>query len=251
VHILDAQKADPTGDAGSSIDDRSGTEEMRVTDWLGRRPWLAVSAAIIAMATSLAPAGGADLPAPPSPAYPAPAVVPVAPIADFYDPYRSEVRFGVFAHGIGGVEKGTIDLNPEFVFPRLPFWRTEWWNVLVPRPHLGGLINLEGRTSSFYAGALWSVPLPYRTFFEFFVDADKHNGYENFPPAGRAGLGCPLLFHVGGSLGYNISQHWNVMLTFDHLSNGKHVFGTACEGLGTSTPNPGINDWGARVGYAF
>src|ERR1700681_1617792 len=74
-------------------------------------------------------------PAPPAPPpYVAPPAPPLAP-AGFYDPYRIEVRFGGFLHGVGGNEKGTYDLNPEVVFPRLPVFQTQWWNVFVPRPH--------------------------------------------------------------------------------------------------------------------
>jgi hypothetical protein len=123
--------------------------------------------------------------------------------------------------------------------------------VFVPRPHVGVLANLEGRTSSFYAGALWSFPLPFRTFFELFVDGSIHNGVQNNPLPGHAGLGCPALFHVGGSLGYAITDHWTAMVTFDHLSNGHYIFGINCAGNTGPTPNPGVNDWGAKIGYAF
>jgi lipid A 3-O-deacylase len=220
-----------------------------VTDWLERRSLAAISLALAAIVIS--PARAADLlPAPPSPGSPPPPPVFV-PVADFYDPYRYELRFGAFLHGVGGVEKGTYDLAPELVFPRLPFWQAEWWNVFVPRPHLGGLVNLEGRTSAFYAGALWSFPLPHRFFAELFVDGAVHNGDLTGSDPGHAALGCRYLFNVGSSLGYSFDPHWNLTFTFDHLSNGKHVFGTQCGGAGSNTSNPGINNYGARVGYAF
>ncbi len=41
------------------------------------------------------------------------------------------------------------------------------------------------------------------------------------------------------------------MFTFDHQSNGHDEFGTQCHGLGANTPNPGINDYGLRIGYSF
>jgi hypothetical protein len=200
-------------------------------------------------------AQGADLatapPPPPPPPYVAPAPPPAAPALAFYDPYRTEVRFGAFLHGVGGIEKSTYDLSPELVFPRFPLFANQWWNVFVPRPHVGMLANLEGRTSAVYAGALWSFPLPFRTFAELFVDGAIHNGFEQFAPPGRAGLGCPALFHVGGSLGYAITDHWTAMVSFDHLSNGHGIFGTECAGNVGPAPNPGINDYGARIGYVF
>jgi lipid A 3-O-deacylase len=213
---------------------------------------------MLAVMVSLRPASSADLPSEqPAPNYPAstppPAISP--PVAylppDVFDPRSFELRFGAFAHGVGGVEQGTVDLNPEFVFPRLPFGEAYWWSVLLPRPHVGGLINLEGRTSAVYAGGLWTFPLPHRFFAELFLDGEKHDGYLNDPPPDRAGLGCPYLFHAGGSLGYSLSRQWSLMFTFDHQSNGHHVFGTECDGMGGNTSNPGINDYGLRVGYSF
>jgi lipid A 3-O-deacylase len=215
---------------------------------------LGVPVVALAATFSLGLAHGADLlPAPPPPA-PAAYVAPPAPppaALGFYDPYRIEVRLGAFLHGVGGSEKGTYDLNPEFVFPRLPLFANQWWNVFVPRPHVGALANLEGRTSAFYAGALWSFPLPYRFFAEFFLDGAIHNGVENNPLPGRTGLGCPALFHVGGSLGYAITEHWSAMFTFDHLSNGHVIFGVNCSGNVGPTRNPGLNNWGGKIGYAF
>jgi hypothetical protein len=209
---------------------------------------------------ALQPAVGADLPSTsPAPGYLPPAPPPNLNLqtdnsaggSDLFDPRSFQLRFGAFAHGVGGIEQGTYDLNPEIVFPKLPFGQGHWWSVLIPRPHVGGLINLEGRTSAVYAGALWTFPLPHRFFAELFLDGDKHNGYETNAPPGRAGLGCAYLFHDGGSLGYKLSEHWSVMFTFDHQSNGHGIFGTECDGLGSNTHNPGINDYGLRVGYAF
>jgi lipid A 3-O-deacylase len=222
-----------------------------VAELLHWRRLLGLPAAAFAVMFGLELANGADLlPAPPPPAPPPYAAPPVQPSV-FYDPYRIEVRFGGFFHGVGGAEKGTYDLNPELILPRLPLFQNQWWNVFVPRPHVGGMVNLEGRTSDLYAGALWSFPLPYRTFFELFVDGAIHNGVENNPLPGHSGLGCPALFHVGGSFGYAITEHWRAMLTFDHLSNGHYIFGINCAGNIGPTPNPGVNNWGGKIGYAF
>lgn len=217
------------------------------------RRTLGLPIAAFAVLSGLGLARGADLSPALPPAAPPPYVAPplVQPAAYFYDPYRTEIRLGGFLHGVDGAEKGSYDINPEFVFPRLPLFQAQWWNVFVPRPHVGVLANLEGRTSSFYAGALWSFPLPFRTFFELFVDGSIHNGVQNNPLPGHAGLGCPALFHVGGSLGYAITDHWTAMVTFDHLSNGHYIFGINCAGNTGPTPNPGVNDWGAKIGYAF
>jgi lipid A 3-O-deacylase len=223
----------------------------RLLDW---RPLPGVPVVAFALVLSLELARGADLlPASQALAPPAAGAAPPLsrPPAEFYDPGRMEFRLGAFLHGIGGTERGTYDLNPEFVLPRLPVFSNQWWNAVVPRPHVGAHANLEGRTSFVYGGALWTFPLPYRTFFEFFVDGALHNGVESNPLPGHAGLGCPALFHVGGSLGYAITEHWSAMVTFDHMSNGHSVFGTQCAGNPGGTPNPGLNNWGGRIGYAF
>jgi lipid A 3-O-deacylase len=187
-------------------------------------------------------------PPPAPPPYAAPYAPP--PAVFFYDPNRFELRLGAF-EVLAGPERHTFDINPELVAPRLPFFQDQWWGVFVPRPHLGALVNLEGKTSAVYAGGLWSFPLPFRTFFELFVDGAVHDGYKQFPPPGRTGLGCPALFHVGGSLGYAITEHWTAMVSYDHLSDGHGIFGISCAGNVGSTPNPGLNDWGARIGYSF
>jgi lipid A 3-O-deacylase len=226
-----------------------------------QRAWPAALVAMIAAVVWLQPAIGADLPSPgPAPSYlppaPAPNLTPQTVNStdgsDIFDPRSFQLRFGAFAHGVGGVEQGTYDLSPEIVFPQLlPFGQGQWWSVLIPRPHVGGLINLEGKTSSAYGGALWTFPLPHRFFAELFLDGDKYWGYESNPPLGRSGLGCPYLFHDGGNLGYKVSDHWSVMFSFDHQSNGHGIFGIDCDGMGSNTRNPGINDYGLRVGYTF
>ena len=63
------------------------------------------------------------------------------------------------------------------------------------------------------------------------------------------GLGCPLLFHAGASLGVPITAHWRVLGTFEHLSNGK-PFGVDC-GTNQREGNQGLNNYGVSVGYAF
>jgi lipid A 3-O-deacylase len=115
---------------------------------------------------------------------------------------------------------------------------------LIPRFHIGGDVNLSRRTSSIYAGALWTVPLWDRFFAEGFLDGAVHNG-SRFGTEELAALGCNPLFHVGGSLGYNLTNQWRVMTTFSHMSNGNSTLGTSCE------RNQGINNYGVRIGYSF
>jgi len=166
------------------------------------------------------------------------------PDSTMIDPYRQELRFGGFAHGHGSVEANTWDLNGEWVLPRFPFGQGEWWSFLVPRPHVGVMANLNGRTSYVYGGALWTIPLVYGFFFEPFFGGAVHNGTLQ-GTLDHVALGCQPLFHVGGSLGYTITSNFHVMFTVDHVSNGNEVFGTDCN------RNQGLNNYGLRAGYSF
>jgi len=161
---------------------------------------------------------------------------------------RFEFRFGVGMHGVGSVESGTVGLNPEIVFPQLRFadWPTDpQWAFIIPRLHVGGMVNLSGRTSYGYVGALWTLNVTERLFAEAFVGGAVHDGsLSGNSAANQAALGCRVLFHVGGSVGYRVTQNWSVMFTFDHLSNGNAV-------LDGCSRNQGLNEYLLRVGYSF
>jgi lipid A 3-O-deacylase len=162
-----------------------------------------------------------------------------------------EARFGVFAHGVGSVEEGTVDLNGSIVTPRILPGVTGAWSFLVPRVHFGGAANLSDRTSFVYTGAVWTIPVWDRVFAEAYVGPAVHNGSLG-PTSTLAGLGCPVLFHAGASLGYRFTERWSVMGTFEHLSNGKTLFGVNCgTNLAATGSNQGLNNYGVRVGYGF
>jgi lipid A 3-O-deacylase len=160
------------------------------------------------------------------------------------DPYRFELRVGAFAHGVGSIESGTAAINGEFVFPRFHFGQGEWWAFLVPRPHLGVMANVSGLTSYAYAGGLWTIPITRRFFVEGFFGGAVADGTKvgSFT---QVALGCNPLFHVGGSVGFSLTENWHVIGTFDHISNGNEVFGTNC------SRNQGLNNYGARLSYSF
>ena len=162
-----------------------------------------------------------------------------------YDPTRWELRFGGFAHGVGSREKETWDINGEIVvgsfFGPNPLG---FWSPLIPRLHAGVNGNLSGRTSVFYAGLLWTVPITEHFFVETFLDGATDNGSLNGDATHNA-LGCDAQFHVGASVGYSFNPQWRVLFTFDHLSNGSGL------GLTTCGRNQGLNNYGARIGFTF
>jgi lipid A 3-O-deacylase len=154
-----------------------------------------------------------------------------------------EFRFGAFAHGVGSIEKGSVDVNAEIMAPRFAWAESVgMWSFLVPRLHAGAMLNTGGRTSYGYAGFAWTWDVG-RFFFEPFLGGALHNG-SLAGDATHSALGCRWLIHSGGSVGYRVTDRLSVMATFDHLSNGKAAF-DACP------RNVGINDWGIRVGYTF
>jgi lipid A 3-O-deacylase len=158
----------------------------------------------------------------------------------FDEPQRFEVRFGAFAHGVGFEERGSVDVNAELVFPRLPIDLGPTWAFLVPRPHLGFMANTAGKTSYVYGGFVWTLNLTDRFFVEPMFGGAIHNGETDHPPPDRVALGCPVLFHTGLSVGYRLNERWTLYGTWDHISNAN-----------LCSHNVGLNNWGGRIGYKF
>ena len=154
-----------------------------------------------------------------------------------------EFRLGGLYHGVAGPfpgqERGGIDLAPEFLFPRLPFLSDSTWSFLLPRPHIGGALNFEGKTSYAYAGFAWTLLTPH-WFIEPLFGGAIHNGKLYTPDLDRLSLGCRELFHTGMNAGYRLSGEWSLMLTWEHISNG-----------GLCAHNLGLNELGMKVGYSF
>jgi hypothetical protein len=215
-----------------------GGQEQSVQSWLAKSVLRLMPLAFAALCLA-GQARAADMYWPTGP----------APVLDPAN--RIEARFGVFAHGVGSVEEGTVDLQGELVSPRILPGVTGFWSFLVPRVHFGGSANLSDRTSFVYTGALWTIPVWDSFFVEGYVGPTVHNGSLT-PTSTLAGLGCPVLFHAGASVGYRFDEHWSVMGTFEHLSNGKTLFGINCgTNQGATGSNQGLNNYGVRVGYSF
>jgi len=213
-------------------------------------PWRLSALAGIAYSATMLSANGADMPTP----QPVPSPPPIyQPGGSFGEPVpgnQFEARFGPFFHGVGSQEHDTFDLNASILTPRLDFGMPGYWAYLLPRFQLGGAVNLEGRTSFAYADIALNLPIFSRLFFEPFAGIAGHNGSLT-PTSTLSGLGCPLLFHAGFTFGVPINEHWNVLATFEHLSNGRSFFGVNCgtnEGPGG---NQGLNNYGISIGYAF
>jgi lipid A 3-O-deacylase len=217
--------------------------------------WVAALIAAFAYVAAVPSSRGADLPAP------GPVATPTTPVdlpASTPGPGdQFEGRLGVFAHGVRSPEGHTVDINGSILTPRLNVGAPGYWANLLPRFQLGGAFNLEGRTSIAYADAVFTLPIIHWLFFEPFVGGAIHDGSLHGTPTLSA-LGCPALFHAGVSLGVPITEHWSVLATWEHLSNGETLFGVNCgtneyhggpDHLGGY--NQGLNNYGVSVGYAF
>jgi opacity protein-like surface antigen len=185
-------------------------------------------------------AQAADLPSPAAPSTP----IFSAPAASgaLYDPTKFEIRGG-YLNAPFGTETGTSDVTAALVFPKfvnLPGWQ----DLLIPRLRIGGVANLSGGTSYVYADGLWTANYD-RVFAEIFFGGLVHNGpLTNYVDNNATALGCRELYHLGADLGYRIDQHWSVIATFEHGSNGEPV-------LSNCPQNRGLNVAGVSIGYAF
>jgi lipid A 3-O-deacylase len=158
--------------------------------------------------------------------------------------FLSEFRFGLSAQdpwGTGGRD-GSANLTGEILFAK-PFTASDLFtSYFIPRPHMGGSLNFDGRTSFAYAGLSWTIDVTPNVFVEGSFGGAIHNGKESSHPlSDRQALSCSPLFRESGSVGVRLSANWSVMATIEHLSDG----GTC------SDENRGLTNVGARVGYSF
>jgi hypothetical protein len=154
----------------------------------------------------------------------------------------SEFRFGAAAQDPWGRESGSGNLTGEVLLAK-PFTTADLFtSYFIPRPHLGGSLNFESRTSFVYAGLTWSMDVSPRIFIEGSLGGATHDGRTN-PFAGsfeQTNLGCQHLFRESGSIGVRLSANWSMMATVEHLSSN-----------GSCGSGGGLTNIGARLGYAF
>jgi hypothetical protein len=168
------------------------------------------------------------------------AYAPLPPAPSFL----SEFRAGMSAQDPFSTESGSANLTGELLFSK-PFTPADLFtSYFVPRPHVGGSLNFDHKTSFAYAGFTWTVDVTPRVFVEGSLGGAVHSGSTErnpfYVPPDRAALGCSPLFRESGSVGIRLSSNWNVMATVEHLSNA-----------GACSQNQGLTNVGARFGYTF
>lgn len=169
---------------------------------------------------------------------------PPAPVAPAHPSLLSEFRFGLSAHDPWGLEgrERTANLTGEILLAK-PFTASDLFtSYFIPRPHFGGSLNFDNRTSFAYAGLSWTIDLTPNVFIEGSFGGAVHRVDKNpaNPFAAPQQLGCSPLFRESGSVGVRLSANWSLMATIEHLSNAD-----ACP------DNRGLTNIGARVGYSF
>src|SRR5262249_44002742 len=90
-----------------------------------------------------------------------------------------EFRMGALFHGAGllgpHTEAGGIDLNLEFLTPRLGIGQDTSWASLSPRLMAGGTLNFDGKTSVAYTGVAWTLDITPNWFLEPTFGVAVHN----------------------------------------------------------------------------
>jgi hypothetical protein len=156
-----------------------------------------------------------------------------------------EFRTGALYHAAGflgpDTEAGGVDLNIEFLTPRLGLAQDTPWAFLAPRLVTGGTLNFDGKTSVAYAGLAWTLDITPEWFLEPTFGGAIHSGKLDVPnDSGRLSLGCRELFRPGLSSGYRLNENWSVILTWEHISNAN-----------LCARNNGLNDLGMKIGFTF
>lgn len=168
----------------------------------------------------------------------------------------SEVRVGIsqFDEGITGIDwavdfadEKSIGLNGEVIFEEPEFLK---W-ALSPQPYVGGMVNLEGKTSYVGAGLLWRQSIGDRIYADFGLGAVIHDGTLDIPRGtpdrfprilNEIEFGSRVLFRPQLTAGYRINDEWAGEVFFEHLSHGT---------LLDDSDNDGVDIVGARVAKRF
>ena len=185
--------------------------------------------------------------------------------------FIDEARFGIAWINPEFIEKDhpeldQFGLNAEVLFTPFDFdFRADPTDgfvreLLTPRFHLGTTVNLdEDGTSTFYGGLTWHHALGERFFVETSLGLSANNGeidgkYEGLetyvapsgrlrtrPKLSRARLGSNVTFRESLSIGYNVTESMNVMLSIAHNSHSR-IF---------DDKNRGLTNIALKTGFKF
>jgi len=197
------------------------------------------AAGLLCLALERVEASAADLTSTPPPdasTYEFPQAAP-------YVTLFQEVRVGAFAHNTIHDEGAPLDVSVETLSSPLGFpgpsnpWVSWFFN---PRINLGAMINTGGKTSYAFTGFTWRIPIYGPIFFEGEFGGAANNAVRQ-PEPNRVDMGCVLTFRESGGFGAQLSSNIDVIFSVEHVSHA-----TFCTHI-----NPGLTQFGVRVGYKF
>jgi lipid A 3-O-deacylase len=168
-----------------------------------------------------------------------------------------EIKLGFLASdtGVGGpkIEHG-LDINGEVLFTA-PQWFVspsdpEWKRILLaPRPNIGFTANTAGGTAFGYIGLVWTANFAKDILNDHdgaYLSVGLGGALNNSDLSGddaadnNKDMGSHFTFHLYTELGYDITEHINLSVFYEHYSNA-----------GLAPYNPGMNNLGMRLGYKF
>jgi len=151
----------------------------------------------------------------------------------------SEIRLGIFDHNIEtGNDEDGIDVNVELV---LGDNQSRYQHSLIdrlfrPDQHIGVSVNMSDDTNVAYAGLTWTLFRSDFMFFEATFGGAVHDG--TIKDLVDTSYGCRFSFRESGTIGFNLTQSWELLFTVDHMSNAD-----ICD------ENSGLTNAGVRLGY--
>jgi hypothetical protein len=154
-----------------------------------------------------------------------------------------EVRVGAYAHNTIHDEGAPVDVSVETLSSPLPLANVSnpWISWFFdPRINIGAMINTGGKTSYAFTGLTWRIPVWGPVFFEGEFGGSVNNGPEH-PESNRIFMGCVPNFRESGGFGVQLSKNVDFIVSVEHTSHA-----TFCTHI-----DPGITDFGFRVGYKF
>lgn len=148
-------------------------------------------------------------------------------------PEKSELIIGVMQHDLGAGFKQRHERGQNVIFE---YAFSNKYDFLNGVPHIGATINNRGYTSAMYIGLTWRLNLPADLFIDLTFGGGINNA-EKKTPKKRQAVGSNLLFRESLSIGKHIGDY-TISIMVDHMSNAR-----------LAPPNPGLTDFGMRVGY--
>jgi len=155
--------------------------------------------------------------------------------------WLSEVKAGVLVHDVGVFGRSEEDTNAIINGEALFNLEGRFWDMIwSPRPNLGFAVNTGGDTSQAYTGLTWDFDLIGNGFGRWSMGAAVHDGALTTNKLGDKELGSRVLFRFALEFGVRLTEHHNVSIILDHISNGD-----------LKDENEGLDNFGIRYGYRF